>query len=204
MTKILWATAVVVLAVGFGVIIWGFDSNGGSGGGTTAGEATQVLEHTDDGDQAVAAVSDGDGHADADGQDAMPDQMQMDEAPNADLEAAPKDALALVQMGNLSFTPNVIEVGVGEVLEIAIQNVEPVAHDFTIDRVDAQVHVSYLEGTGEHKHMQQDTPADVHFALTEAGSGIVHLKINEPGEYVFYCSVPGHRESGMEGKLIVS
>ena len=46
--------------------------------------------------------------------------------------------------------------------------------------------------------------ADVHFALSEAGSGVVHLKINEPGEYAFYCSVPGHREGGMEGTLIVN
>ena len=125
------------------------------------------------------------------------------EEENAYLEAAPKDALFLVEMTNFAFTPNIIEVNAGEVLEIAIQNVEPVLHDFTIDNIDADVHVSYLGGTGEHAHVEAQLDADVHFALTEPGSGVVHLKINEPGEYTFYCSVPGHREAGMEGTLTV-
>ena len=49
----------------------------------------------------------------------------------------------------------------------------------------------------------EERDADVHFALTEPGSGVVHLRVFEPGEYVFYCSVPGHQEAGMEGTLTV-
>ena len=93
-----------------------------------------------------------------------------------------------------------------EVLEIAVQNVEPILHDFTIDKIDADAHVSYLEGSGQHAHAEQGTvaeAADVHFPLSEPGIGVVHLKANEPGEYVFYCTVPGHREAGVEGTLIV-
>ena len=161
------------------------------------GHTDAAAEHGDDGD-----VDDDDmdmSDADADGHDA-----DADADGQAYLEAAPKDSLFLVDMSNVSFTPSVLEVKTGEVIEIAIQNTEATLHDFTIDKVDADVHISYLGGTGQHEHEEAAKDADVHFALTEAGSGVVHLKINEPGEYVFYCSVTGHQAAGMEGKLIVT
>ena len=150
------------------------------------------VDHTDAADH--AAGDDGDGDA-ANGHDA--------EA-NAYLEAAPKDSLFLVDMSNVSFTPSVLEVKTGEVIEIAIQNTEATLHDFTLDKGDSYGLISYLGGTGQHEHDEAAKDADVHFALSEAGSGVVHLKINEPGEYVFYCSVTGHQAAGMEGKLIVT
>ena len=144
-----------------------------------------------------AAQVEGDEHEEVEGEE----QEEADES--AYLEAAPKDALYLVEMTSFAYAPAVLEVNVGEVLEIAVQNAEPVLHDFTIDEIDADVHVSYLGGTGQHLHTEPQNEADVHFALTEPGTGVVHLKVHEPGEYVFYCTVPGHQEAGMEGTLIV-
>ncbi len=170
------------------------------------GPTDDAAEHVDDGDvdhddmdMSDADDADADHEADADDHDADADADDQ-----AYLEAAPKESLFLVDMSDVSFTPGVLEVKAGEVIEIAIQNTEATLHDFTIDKVDADVHISYLGGTGQHEHEEAAKDADVHFALTEAGSGVVHLKIHEPGEYVFYCSVTGHQAAGMEGTLIVT
>ncbi len=178
------------------------------------GTADDAAEHVDDVDvdhddmdMSDADDADADDHdADADDHDADADDHDADADADdqAYLEAAPKESLFLVDMSDVSFTPGVLEVKAGEVIEIAIQNTEATLHDFTIDKVDADVHISYLGGTGQHEHAEAAKDADVHFALTEAGSGVVHLKIHEPGEYVFYCSVTGHQAAGMEGTLIVT
>ena len=175
----------LVLALSIAFAACGGDGSSSTDGDRVQDEPTQVAGDAHDEPTQVA----GEAHDEAE--------------ENAYLEVAPKDTLFLVEMTSLAFTPNVLEVNAGDVIELAVQNVEPFLHDFTIDEVAADVHISYLGGTGEHAHVDPDREADVHFALSEQGTGVVHLKVSEPGEYVFYCSVPGHREGGMEGTLIV-
>ena len=65
-----------------------------------------------------------------------------------------------------------------------IDNVGEAPHDFTVEGLPDGV--------------------DVHMGMAARLSGPYPLPGIPAGEYVFYCGIPGHREAGMEGTLIVS
>lgn len=83
-----------------------------------------------------------------------------------------------VVAGDFAFDPAEITGEVGEDLAIVLSS-DDILHDFTID--DLEVHVAADAGE-------------------TAEGGISDL---EAGTYTYYCSVPGHREAGMEGTLTV-
>lgn len=81
--------------------------------------------------------------------------------------------------GSLAFRPGALEVAAGENVAVTLRSTD-VAHDLTIDDPGFHVHVD----AGE----------------TEK----VGLRIDTPGTYRAYCSVPGHRAAGMELVLTVT
>ena len=66
----------------------------------------------------------------------------------------------------------------GPLVRIALVNDDPMPHDFTIDELGVKVGVD------------PNATTNVRFRA-------------DPGTYTFYCSIPGHREAGMEGTLVV-
>lgn len=85
--------------------------------------------------------------------------------------------------GPFSFngTNPVITVQPHTLVEILLVNTGLVEHDFVID--DFAVHL-YPDVEPSHQ-------------------GSVTFYANRSGTYTYYCSVPGHRELGMEGKLVI-
>ncbi len=69
----------------------------------------------------------------------------------------------------------------GDTVSITLRNADGIEHDLTIDEFD--VFVGPVDSFDEE--------------LT------VIFTVDEAGEYVYYCSVPGHRAAGMFGALIV-
>lgn len=83
-----------------------------------------------------------------------------------------------VDASSFEFEPASIEARPGEELAIELM-AQDAEHDFVIDELDAHIGA-------------------------EAGAvGRGGLTAGEPGTYTYYCSIDGHREAGMEGRLVV-
>ena len=118
-----------------------------------------------------------------------------DVAQTADLLAGsvPESALSL-KARDIAFDRNELAATTGEVFAIVLENTGLLLHDFTIDEIPADV-----SAVGQ----QRPSRSDVHVPLPRDAQERLLLRVTRPGEYTFYCSVPGHRQAGMEGTLLV-
>jgi plastocyanin len=83
--------------------------------------------------------------------------------------------------GSLAFDPETLEASAGEVT-IDFQNPAAIEHDVVIEQDGEDIAKSDLVADDENTSVSAEL---------------------EPGDYVYYCDVPGHREGGMEGTLTV-
>jgi plastocyanin len=83
--------------------------------------------------------------------------------------------------GSLAFEQDSLTAAAGEVT-ISLTNEASVPHDVVIEGPEGDL--------GETEEVSGGDTSEVSVEL-------------ESGEYTFYCSVPGHREAGMEGPLTV-
>jgi uncharacterized cupredoxin-like copper-binding protein len=82
-------------------------------------------------------------------------------------------------LADFSFSPQVIAVSAGEPLNLRLLNTGTELHDFT------------LAAQGIHRATQPEAVV------------MIGLRTDRPGEFEFYCSVTGHRERGMVGRIVV-
>ncbi|HEU4393109.1 MAG TPA: cupredoxin domain-containing protein [Solirubrobacterales bacterium] len=84
--------------------------------------------------------------------------------------------------GDLAYTEDTVTSKTGN-YDVELFNRQEISHDVAIEDPSGKT-VGKTEVIGE-------------------GFDSVVVPLSKPGDYTFYCSVPGHREAGMEGTLKV-
>lgn len=100
----------------------------------------------------------------------------------------------------MKFEPATIEVQANQPVELTFNNTDVLDHDFSIMEIP-------VTGTSEDSedvagHAMAEEP-DLHIAVAVGKSGTLDFTPTTPGTYEFWCTVAGHKESGMVGTLVV-
>ena len=133
-----------------------------------------------------------------------------------------------IEATEFKFEPATITVTEGDLVRITIKNTGSQVHNFAIDELGVYAVKpgeaaaaaegygggygggygegyggGYGGGYGEGYGGGYGEGAAEVAGIPPGGSATVEFVAEKAGEYTFYCPVPGHREKGMEGKLIV-
>lgn len=125
-----------------------------------------------------------------------------DDSPEAATE------LSVTGTDDLAFEPDDLAVPAGEVVTVSFTSEAAVEHDLVIEDVGMAASVGEEGHGADDEHAEEDEAAmdddDLHVAHVDAGeSTTATFTVDEPGIYTVYCSVPGHRQAGMEATLTV-
>ncbi len=94
---------------------------------------------------------------------------------------APIDGARAVEVvaADMRFEPSTITVDAGEALNLTLRNDDEIVHDLTIPALGVRV------------------------VADPRGDATAGLRLDDPGTYAFFCSIPGHQQAGMRGTLVV-
>lgn len=101
---------------------------------------------------------------------------------------------------NMTFSPKLIKVKLGERIRFMLHNKGQVLHEFVMGTAeDLATHAELMKRFPDMAH---DEP---HMAHVPAGkTEQIDWLFNRAGSFDFACLMPGHFEAGMVGRIVVS
>jgi uncharacterized cupredoxin-like copper-binding protein len=117
----------------------------------------------------------------------------------------PKKPARLVEVtmregsGTMEYVPNRIEVKRNEQIRFVLKNAGELAHEFVLASADDNAkHAALMQKFPEMEHDDPNSKT-----LQAKANGEIVWRFTKAGEFEFACLIPGHREAGMIGKIIV-
>lgn len=117
----------------------------------------------------------------------------------------PKKPSRIVQItmregdGTMIYAPDKVEVRKGEQIKFVIRNNGELDHEFIL--ATTKENLKHAEEMKKNPEMEHDDPNAQR--LTPKQVKEIVWKFTKAGTFEFGCLIPGHREAGMIGKVIV-
>lgn len=99
----------------------------------------------------------------------------------------------------MQFVPSEVKIKKGEQIKFVIRNNGALDHEIVIATIEENL--KHAEEMAKNPDMEHDDPNARRLGPNKAGEMI--WKFTKAGEFDFSCLIPGHREAGMFGKIIV-
>jgi len=113
--------------------------------------------------------------------------------------AAVARTVPIVMTDAMRFSPDHVEVRLGETIRFAHHNAGKMLHEFVIGTQAAlDEHAALMK---RFPDMEHDAPWMAHVGPGEEGE--IVWRFNRAGDFRFGCLIPGHYEAGMVGAIVV-
>ncbi|WP_230532416.1 cupredoxin domain-containing protein [Microvirga roseola] len=99
----------------------------------------------------------------------------------------------------MAFAPERIEVRQGEQVQFVLRNGGELEHELVIGTVEANR--EHAEEMASHPDMAHEDPNAKR--LGPKTSGVLRWQFTQAGTFEYACLIPGHREAGMVGTVVV-
>lgn len=101
--------------------------------------------------------------------------------------------------GKMLFIPDRIEVKRGEQIRLALRNNGALDHELVVATLEENIkHAEEMKKNPDMEHADPNAKR-----LQPKATGDIVWKFTKAGEFDFACLIPGHREAGMFGKIVV-
>jgi uncharacterized cupredoxin-like copper-binding protein len=101
--------------------------------------------------------------------------------------------------GKMYFSPARVEVKRGEQIRFRITNAGELDHELVVATLEENL--KHAEEMKKNPDMEHDDPNAKRLGPKKTGD--IVWQFTKAGEFDFSCLIPGHREAGMTGKIIV-
>ncbi|CEG09229.1 plastocyanin [Afipia felis] len=101
--------------------------------------------------------------------------------------------------GKMTFIPAKIEVKKGEQVKFMLRNNGELEHEFIL--ATTAENLKHAEAMKKNPNMEHDDPNGIRLAPKKTGE--IVWKFTKSGTFEYSCLIPGHREAGMIGTVVV-